>query len=103
MSDVDALLDEAASAGVRFALSGDRVRMWAPRQPPAALLERLRAAKPAVVDALKARPLCCECGRLIIEPVRDWWGGEPVHHACGLRAWEREWQVYAPHREPAAA
>jgi hypothetical protein len=52
---------------------------------------------------LATRPRCSECGCPIVEDVRDWWNGEPVHHACGLQAWEREWTVYAPHREPAAA
>lgn len=103
MSDIAALLDEVASAGGGFALSGDRVRVRAPHPLPAALMERLSAAKPAVVKALKARPVCCECKLAILEPAVAWWGGEPVHASCGLKAWEREWLAKAPNRETAAA
>ncbi len=103
MSDIAALLDEVASAGGEFALSGDRLSVRAPHPLPPELMERFRSNKPAVVQALKSRPRCSECGCPIVEDVRDWWNGEPVHHACGLQAWEREWQAHAPHRVAAVA
>ncbi len=98
---VVSILLEAVQAGAAFSLRPDGVAVSKPL--PAPLVAKLRANKPAVLSYLATRPRCSECGCPIVEDVRDWWNGEPVHHACGLQAWEREWKVYAPHREPAAA
>ncbi len=95
------ILLEAVQAGAEFSLRPDGVAVSRPLRAP--LVAKLKANKPAVTAYLATRPRCSECGAHIIEPVRDWWNGEPVHHACGVQAWEREWKVYAPHREPAAA
>jgi hypothetical protein len=58
---------------------------------PANLVAAIRTSKPALLAYLRSRPVCAECRRPIVEPVRSWWGGAPVHHACGVAAWERDW------------
>lgn len=107
--DAAALVARASSAGVGLSIDGDRVRMRAEAPPPAGLVAELRARKGEVLVYLRSRPVCAECRAPIIEPVRSWWGGEPVHHACGVRAWERDWggtrelwRTAAPEEPPAA-
>jgi hypothetical protein len=54
------LLDRANAAGVEIYLSGDRVRLRAPKQPPDALLAELRQHKADLVAFLTSP--CRRCG-----------------------------------------
>jgi hypothetical protein len=51
------LLREVANHGIRLSLEGDRIDWEADVQPPADLLDRLRAAKPELVVALRGRAM----------------------------------------------
>ena len=88
-----AILRELETLGIRVVLQGDKVRL---RGPTDALkpdfTERLRHYKTEIAEAIRACPVCVECGAAITEPVNTWWGGEPVHYACGEAAWRREWR-----------
>jgi hypothetical protein len=86
------IVRQIATAGGRVWLNGDALRVAANGPLPNAIVEQLRRDKPAVVEALRLLPVCCECGAKILEPVIAWWGGRPVHLDCGERAWRREWK-----------
>jgi hypothetical protein len=50
------LMDEARAHGIGFRLQPDGLlRMRAPHEPPAELVERIKAAKPAIIAALAVR------------------------------------------------
>lgn len=84
------LVAAVSTAGCQVTLAGERLIVRPAAKVPANLIEPIRANKPALVAYLRSRPTCLECRQPIIEPVRSWWGGEPVHHACGVAAWERD-------------
>lgn len=55
--------------------------------------EKTRERENATKETKKVPlPVCTECGSAIVKPVTMWWGGEPVHYACGEAAWRREWK-----------
>jgi TubC N-terminal docking domain len=85
------MLRELEARGIRLVVRGDLLSLRGPenllRQE---LTERLREHKPAILEAIRHQPACCECGALLLEP-STWWGGEPCHRDCGEAAWRREW------------
>jgi hypothetical protein len=67
------------------------------------LNEQTREAEKATKETKKVPlPVCAECGAVIIGPTA-WWGGKPVHLACGKAAWRREWkgEVLTSHEQAA--
>jgi len=50
------LLDRASAAGIEIFLTGDRVRLRAPHQPPDSLLEELRQHRAELLAALRSPP-----------------------------------------------
>jgi hypothetical protein len=99
-----ALLTDLAAKGVSVLADGEHLSVEGPTAfLTDAVVERLRALKPAVLSTLRRRPACCECRRPIIEDPCAWWGGQPVHLSCGERAWQREWQGSAATRGEVAA
>lgn len=52
---MSALFEIAQAAGIRFKLVGDKVRMTADREPPAELLDKLRAERAQILAELRAR------------------------------------------------
>ena len=97
------LAAELVAAGCQVAVAGERLIVRPAAKVPADLIEPIRASKPALVAYLRSRPVCAECRQPIIEPVRSWYGGDPVHRDCGERAWRRDWQAKAPHAQEVAA
>jgi hypothetical protein len=86
------LLRELSRRGIRVVVRGDRVLLRGSEMLLTQdLTERVRQHKPQILEAVRHRPTCCECGAAILEPPA-WWGGDPVHLDCGRRAWEREWK-----------
>jgi hypothetical protein len=85
------LLRELETRGIRVVVRGDRLSLRGPesllRQE---VTDRLREHKPAIIEAVRHQPACCECGAVIVEPTA-WWGGEPCHRDCGDAASRREW------------
>lgn len=53
MSDIGVLVHEAKALGAKFEISGDRVKVAAPRPLPSTLLEKLRARKPDLLEFLQ--------------------------------------------------
>lgn len=98
MTEIDALIRDATVAGVFFITDGaDVLRFRSRRKPADVLLARLRtASKAELVAALRRWPMCAECRARIIDAVGAWYGGHPVHLACGEAAWRRDWQAKAP-------
>ena len=84
-------------------LAGERLIVWPASRVPAVLAAAIRAHKPALVAYLRSRPVCAECCQPIIEGATAWYGGDPVHRACGERAWRRDWRTKAPHAQEVAA
>lgn len=97
------LVAELVAAECQVTLDGERLIVRPAAEVPARLVEPIRAHKPALVAYLRSRPVCAECRQPIIEDVTAWYGGDPVHRACGERAWERDWRAKAPHAQEVAA
>ena len=53
MSNVEALVHEAKALGAKFEISGDRIKVAAPRPLPSILMEKLRERKPDVLEFLQ--------------------------------------------------
>jgi hypothetical protein len=88
------LLRELETRGVRVVVRGDRLSLRGPAtQLTQELTERLRQYKPQILEAVRHRPTCCECGAAIgpDEP-ECWWGVARAHFDCGRRAWARQWK-----------
>lgn len=87
-----ALLADLERQGVRLRIEGDRVRVAGPSSVPSGpVIERLRPVKAAILEAIAGKPVCPECGAIIIREPKAWWGGVAVHASCGEAAWQREW------------
>jgi hypothetical protein len=85
-------LRDLAQRGIRVLVRGDRLSLRGPEDVLTPdLTEHLKQHKPQILEAVRQRPTCCECGAAILE-LPAWWGGDPVHLHCGRRAWAREWK-----------
>jgi hypothetical protein len=91
------------TAGCEVTLAAERLIIRPAHKVPANLVAAIRTSKPELVAYLRSRPVCAECRQPITEPVRSWWGGEPVHPACGEAAWQRDWGDRPAEPEPWAA
>jgi hypothetical protein len=86
------LLFELHDRGFRVAVTGGRFRLCGPKEAlPDDLAQLLRENRPAVLRVIAQRPICCECGYIIIDR-EAWWGGDPCHRECGEAAWRRVWK-----------
>jgi len=81
------LLDALRAHGVRLALDGDRVRLVAPRPPPAELVEAARVAKADLVDLLRVE---AECDRVRLFEARGRLLGR-IHEIEALGHHEGRW------------
>lgn len=65
---VSSLIEQATAAGIRLVPDGDTLRLRTRRDPPAELIEALRAHKPEILAALR-QPGFAEClSRLLAMP-----------------------------------
>ena len=85
------LLFELHNRGIRVALRGERFVLRPKNAVSDELVELVRANRPAILEVIARRPVCCECGYVIIER-EAWWGGDPCHRQCGEDAWRRVWK-----------
>jgi hypothetical protein len=87
------LLYELHNRGFRVAVRhGKRFTLRGPKSELSDdFAELLRANRPALLEVIARRPICCECGFVIIER-EAWWGGDPCHRDCGEIAWQRVWK-----------
>jgi hypothetical protein len=89
---IEALLADLERRGVRLRAGEDKLRLSDPRHALAEDdLTRLRRHKPEILALLAGRPCCGVCGYALIEEPTNWWGLDPCHRDCGLRAWRRHW------------
>jgi hypothetical protein len=58
---VSSLIEQASAAGIRLVPDGDTLRLRTRRDPPAELVEALRAHKPEILAALRQQPALAEC------------------------------------------
>ncbi len=90
---VDALLADLERRSVRLRSAEGKLRLSDPRHVLAeADLARLRAHKPEILGLLAGRPCCGACRYALVDEPTSWWDLQPVHRACGLRAWRRHWR-----------
>jgi hypothetical protein len=58
---VSSLIEQASAAGIRLVPDGDTLRLRTRRDPPAELVNALRAHKPEILAALRRQPALAEC------------------------------------------
>ena len=84
-----------ARSGCRDNPTATGLRLRSAKPPAEELLRAFKESKDEILVAIRDLPTCCECRAVIVKSIIAWWGGDPVHLACGEAAWRRIWKTEA--------